>query len=176
MRGFFGWGAVMDTKYLSCLEMLRAASRPIRIAVTGGRHVGKTTALKQFYAEGCRMGMRIYGVVENAVFDGEHRSGYEFMDLLTKETCAAARRTESPGYCFFEQAWVWAESKLKISQGYDVLIVDELGRIEAQNEGWMPMLCRSLERYPRHLIASVRDDALPDIESILGKFDEIVWI
>ncbi|MBQ9816341.1 MAG: hypothetical protein IJM59_02580 [Proteobacteria bacterium] len=166
----------MDMNYLSCLEMLETASQPLRIAVTGGRHVGKTTALKLFYAEGCRMGISIYGVVENAVFVGERRVGYEFMDLFTKETCAVAHRTESLEYCFFDQAWVWAESKLKISQGYDVLIVDELGRIEAQNEGWMPMLCRSLKMYPRHLIASVRDDALPDIESILGKFDEIVWI
>ena len=166
----------MDTKYLYCLKRLQAASQPFRIAVTGGRHVGKTTALKQFYTAGCRMGMRIYGVVENAVFEGDRRSGYEFMDLCTGETCAVARRTESMEYQFFEHAWNWAESKLKISQGYDVLIVDELGRIEARNLGWMPMLCRSLEMCPRHLIASVRDDVLPDIESILGHFDEIVRI
>ena len=130
----------------------------------------------------------ICGFIEKAVFENDQRIGYDFVDPETGETCMVARKKSisecdvNPanlrqlGYRFFDEAWAWAESRIRLSQSHNILLIDELGRLEAQNLGLMPALSTSLHDYPRHLFAAVRGDALDRIESHLGKFDSIIRI
>ena len=158
------------------ISMIQDSDRPLRIAVTGGRHVGKTTALCDICLLCLQNHLDIAGFVENAVFHHDRRLGYEFKDICTHETCMVAQRLESGGYHFLDEAWQWAEQRVIESESHAVLIIDELGRLEAQYQGIMPALCISLRRQPRHLIAAVRDDALFNIESYLGRFDEVIFL
>ena len=132
--------------------------------------------------------MDICGFVEKAIFKNDQRIGYDFIDPETDETCAVARKvniseigentnvSRTMGYRFYDEAWVWAESRIRQSESHHIVIVDELGRLEAQNLGLMPALCDSLRQYPRHLIAAVRSDAINAIEHHLQPFDIVMSV
>ena len=160
----------------SIIHLIQAAPIPFRIAVTGGRHVGKTTGLMQIYQACVNHQLDAGGFIEKAVFEDNTRIGYDFVDLVTGEICPVARKKETGGYTFFDDAWLWAETKMQLYRHSAILFVDELGRLEATNHGIMPSLCRSLKDYPRHLIASVRDDAMDAVESLLGTWDAIIRV
>ena len=155
------------------LNLVRIQTAPLKIAITGGRHTGKTSVLRKIALAARPNGLDMAGFTENALFDHETRLGYEFENLITGERCPVATKNPDAGYTFHESAWIWAENALKASQSHPILIVDELGRLEAQNLGIMPALRKSLIVRPRHLIAAVRGDALPQIESLIGTFDRV---
>ncbi len=157
-------------------EYIKSINYPCKIAVTGGRHVGKTTALMNIYKQAIANHLDIDGFIEKAVFDGTERTGYKFVYIRTGETCAVAKRLYPHGYAFYEDAWQWAEQKIQASENHSILLIDELGSLESQDKGLMPALRASLARHPRHIIAAVRNDALEKIESILGVFDKIYII
>ena len=158
------------------IERIKTSTFPCKIAITGGRHVGKTTALLKIYKQAAANRLDIAGFVELAVFNGSDRTGYRFMDICTNETSDVAQRLDPNGYKFYDEAWQWAEQKLLASENHAILIIDELGRLEAQNQGLMPALRASMARHPRHLIAAVRDDALDAIASSIDGFDAICRI
>ena len=151
-------------------------SRYLRFAVTGGRHIGKTSALWEIFQSSRNFGLDVAGFIEKALFEHENRIGYDFFDLLTQETCPVARKNGDHGYAFDEAAWEWVKIRLKTSETHPILIVDELGRLEAQNQGMMPSLIESLQNHPRHLITSVRQDAIHQIESLVGSFDRVICL
>ena len=161
---------------MNIIEYINNSTIPCKIAITGGRHVGKTTALLDIYKQAAANQLDIAGFVEMAVFDGDERTGYQFVDICTKECCEVAKRRHPHGYEFYDAAWQWAEQKLRASETHDILMIDELGRLEADNRGLMPALCASMTRRPRHLIAAIRGDALESIVSWLGGFDRIFRI
>ena len=175
----------MNRSEQTIIQLFQNSASPLKIAITGDRHIGKTTALMEIYQTCRQLDMDICGFIEKAIFENGQRAGYEFVDLETGETCAVARKkrvidkthseqAQQMGYEFYDAAWEWAAHRIFLSQSRHILIADELGRLEAQNLGLMPALCLSLQNYPRHLIAAVRGDALDRIESRIGKFDSIV--
>lgn len=158
-------------------DRLMSANAPYRIAVTGEKHVGKTTALKAIFELLKAKHIDAAGFIEKAVFMDDQRVGYDFLDLRTRERAIVARRQAARvPYIFEEHAWDWAKRILRSSESSQVLLIDELGRLEAAGNGLMPALRDSLERHPRHLIASVREDAFGLIEAQLGAFDETLVI
>ena len=161
---------------MKIIDRIKTSTSPCKIAITGGRHIGKTTALLDIYKQATANQLDIAGFVEKAVFNGNDRAGYQFLDICTNEICDVAKRLDQHGYEFYDAAWQWAEQKLLASETHDILMIDELGRLEADNRGLMPALCASMTRRPRHLIAAVRGDALESIASRLGGFDRIIRI
>ena len=161
---------------LQIIHLLQTVQHPCRIAITGGRHVGKTTALMNIYNQAIANHLDIDGFIEKPLFDGTERTGYQFVYICAGETCAVAKRLYPHGYEFYEDAWQWAEQKIQASENHAILLIDELGLLESQNKGLMPALRASLARHPRHIIAAVRNDVLEKIESILGAFDKIYII
>ncbi|MBQ9396727.1 MAG: DUF2478 domain-containing protein [Proteobacteria bacterium] len=147
--------------------------RPVRIAVTGGVHAGKTTYLQAIAEQLTGAGFDVGGVIEMAVFEGAERIGYEFVDVKSGERCrVAVKNLTGCGYAFDEEAWGWAADRF--NRAADVMVVDELGRLEAAGDGLMPCLKDALER--RHLIAAVRQDVMERIERHLGAFDLIIRV
>ena len=166
----------MDTQYSPILHALQNANNPLKIAITGSVHAGKTTTLMHIYQQCRNLNLDIYGFVERAIFNQNMCTGYEFLDLQTQQTCLVAEKLPAGGYQFHEEAWHWAEQRIQASIHHKILIIDELGRLEAQNQGLMPYLCKSLIMHPRHLIASVRKDVIPQIEGYIGDFYDIIYI
>ena len=152
-----------------------AMQKPIRIAITGGTHTGKTSFLRTLASHLYGSGHDVGGIIELPVFKGENRIGYDFVDLKTGELCRIAnKRPSGYGYDFCEEAWDWAARRL--FQSVEVMFVDELGRLEADGKGLMPSLQQAMKHHEFHLIAAVRMDALERIAQELGGFDNVFTI
>ena len=162
-------------------QLIHALSQPTTnafyLAVTGDCHVGKTTWLKRFIFAIQNAGLTADGFVEEAIFEDDKRIGYDFRDLLTNATVPVARKAFGDiHYTFYEDAWHFAATRLRRSSHVPIIIVDELGRIEAKGGGIMPYLMPFLSERRHHLIASVRQSVLPEIEARIGPFNTIITL
>ncbi len=159
------------------LYRLRDFEQPFHMAVTGGCHVGKTTWLKSFFSAICDHALVVDGFIEEAVFDHGTRIGYDFRDLLTHVTIPVARRiSPDTRYTFYNDAWDFAAAILHRSRQGSILIVDELGLLEAHGGGLMPFLIPVLTKSRCHLIASVRQSVFAEIEHQIGAFDHVITL
>ena len=174
----------LNTILYEISHLIAASKTPMKIAITGGVHVGKTTAMRALYAHLHALGIKCSGIAENAVFTGEVRIGYDFEvlggdseDVALVHRWPVARRAEGAAhYTFDADAWALAAQWMKSFEGQDVMLVDELGRLEARGEGLMVSLAETLRRHPRHIILAVRGDVLDEIERRIGRFDKIFRI
>ena len=157
------------------LHELRESPRALHIAVTGSCHVGKTTWLKHFFSAIRHHGMMADGFIEEAIFERDTRIGYDFRDLLTHETIPVARRDSADArYTFYNDAWDFAAAIIRRSMNNPILIVDELGLLEARGGGIMPILQSAWLASHHHLLASVRLSVFAEIEHHIGNFDHVI--
>lgn len=158
------------------VEMVSRHRDGVRIAISGGRHCGKTTTLKNIYQQLQMKHIEAKGWIEKAVFDGGFRIGYDFEMLGTGDVMAVCRRDGDGVYIFNDGAWLWAELQLKRTEDVNVLLVDELGLLEAEGRGLSSCLVSSLGRSPRHLIASVRAESVEAMRRQIGGWDKVIWL
>jgi nucleoside-triphosphatase THEP1 len=149
------------------------AGRARLVVVTGPRGAGKSTAVSEL-ARGLRAsGLDVGGVTQPVIEQASVRLGYELRDAATGERRAFARRKgEGRGFDFDDDGWAWAAARLEEAQrSRDVVVVDELGLLEAQGGGHMETLQRLSEGSGRArlLVAVVRAGTLEPIVEALGE-------
>lgn len=148
------------------------------VAVTGPIGSGKTSALRDFAEGALALGRSVDGFFAEAEGRDDLERGaarYTLVFPKSGDRIAFAER-QSVGYQFSEEAHkstsTWVES---LHEGVDILILDELGRLEAKGEGHMVLWPAILAKGPKMVVAAVRDDILSAIEEKLGrKFDIVV--
>ena len=169
------------TAFLSLLKT-ENARRPVKLAITGGVHAGKTTCASGWIEQFRANGIACYGCLEKAVFDDRHmRIGYDFEDISTGERRRFARRTEIQAagrmsrYQFDETVWPWFESVYARAELNSVIVFDELGLIEADGGGMMPVVRRYLAIGRSYLgfLCVCRENVLDAISQQLSGFDTI---
>ncbi|CAN5618652.1 hypothetical protein BH23BAC4_BH23BAC4_11860 [soil metagenome] len=151
------------------------------IGITGPPGAGKTTLLSETAAWMASRGKRVAGFVSEG--DGERSPGkgaeaYVLRDLATGDRRALAkqRAPEMRGYDFdeaaFDEAGQWIS---RIDPSPDLIVLDELGKIESSGGGLAAHWPLVLEREPAVVLASVRDGAAEAIQAVLGHpFDVVV--
>jgi nucleoside-triphosphatase THEP1 len=150
------------------------------VVVEGAPGAGKTTALAGL-AEALRArGLAVGGVLQPALGGGEEaaspgapRPGYDLEDLASGERRRFARRREggARGYDFDDDAWAWAAARFARAQrGSDVVVVDELGRLEADGGGHVPGLAALTESPGRAavLLGATRDGCVEPLATHVG--------
>lgn len=116
--------------------------QPIRFLITGGRGAGKTTLCAGLAQAARAAGWQVRGLLSHAVFEGDIRAQINVEDLSSGENRALAMRSNipTPGsrhWQFDPAAVAWGNSVLQRSLPCDLLIVDELGPLEfEQEQGW----------------------------------------
>jgi nucleoside-triphosphatase THEP1 len=112
--------------------------------VTGWRNTGKTTFC-QFMIEAAReRNLKVSGLLSPGVFENYDKIRIEMEDLSSGEKRVLAHKGFDPESEFNLPHWVfekenltWGNTVFEKSVPTDVLIVDELGPIELeQNKGW----------------------------------------
>jgi nucleoside-triphosphatase THEP1 len=112
-------------------------------------------------------------VAQPAVHHHGERVGYGLRDVATGcEQPFARRRTSAAGrgFEFADELWAWARHRIVCRRApRQVLIVDELGRLEAAGRGHLPALCeaRSAGVAPLWLLA-VRSDCADAVARRIG--------
>lgn len=152
------------------LARQRSQRRASMVVIVGARGAGKTTATRHLAQELEERGLKVGGLVQPPLEGEQARVGYDLEDIRSGERIPLARRG-AERFDFDDSAWSWAEERLKEAQRTcDVVVIDEVGRLEARGQGHIPAI-QSLDQVPgraRVLVASVREECLPNVETYLG--------
>ena len=157
----------------------RRATAPRVVLVSGPKQSGKTTLVETVIAALAGRGLRIAGILAKGLWKDGLRAGFDLVDLATGQCVPLARRRSAPHpahgmvFDFFDsgfQAGAVALS-LDVCRRADLVVVDEIGRLEAGGEGWAPYLRELLTLEGPLLILVARLDCLPRIRDRFGLHD-----
>ncbi|MBN2359326.1 MAG: DUF2478 domain-containing protein [Deltaproteobacteria bacterium] len=155
-----------------------STSSPRRIAVSGPSGSGKTTTLRGLGRLLASRGLPAGGILQPVEHDGDRRRGYWLEDVATGERREfARRRTDSDrGFDFEPDGWGWAAQRIREARrDRALLIVDELGKVEAGGGGHLTALMEpAAGGRDRLWLCGVRHDALAEIERQLGPFELVL--
>ncbi len=147
------------------------------VAVVGPPRSGKTTLLTRLTGRLRARGLRVGGITQPTVDESSLPEGYRLRAVATGEERPFARRrakasAQELGFSFDEAAWSWARQRIRQDRTeMEVVVVDELGKLEARGEGHLPALLEDLEAERRGvLVLGVRADCASAIQARLGTF------
>jgi nucleoside-triphosphatase THEP1 len=160
-------------------EAAHHPDEPVLIAITGAPGSGKTTLLKGVVTELLQEGFRcdgFYAVSTGGRTPGKGAETYFLERIPTGDRVHFAQRDEAllPPYRFNPDAQKVVETWAEAFKGVDVLVIDELGKLEAAGGGHTFYLSKLLEKRPRVVLAAVREDVISEIAQRFGrKFDAV---
>lgn len=150
---------------------------PSVLAITGEPGEGKTTALRELAGALEERGWPVGGVVQVAFGPPHERAGYRLLDLETGDGFPFAHRRQhrAPGelaFAFDPTGWDWARARiLAARRRRSVVLVDEMGRLEARGRGHLPALLAPLSPERSRLwVLGLRREVRAPIEDRLGPF------
>lgn len=139
------------------------------IILTGERQSGKTSLILKLMQHLTRQGCSLSGIVCPGLWQGDQRSGFELLELDTGRKSFLAQRV--PGlqpvpFMFDAHSLERGKKALDVSrcQHAEVIIVDELGRLELVGAGWAPCLQSLLDLSRPMQVWVVRKNLLEQIE------------
>jgi nucleoside-triphosphatase THEP1 len=115
---------------------------------TGPKHSGKTTAVRALAERAAVTGLQVAGLLSLSVYQQSLLVGYDLLDLVSGRILPVARlpdlATKSAGgvkagrFVFFEDALRWGGATLNsaAARSAHLVIIDEFGPLELQNQGW----------------------------------------
>lgn len=155
-----------------------------RYGIVAAPRRGKTSALLELARRLAEVGVTCTGIAQPARCEDGQVVGYELEDIPRGERRPFATRRRSrpsplrpprdqaPGrgalaFHIDDAGLAWASTR--IQRRADVLLVDELGWLEASGDGHLPAVETALRRaLHRAAVFAIRQDALPAIESRVG--------
>ncbi len=120
----------------------------MQIIITGGRQSGKSTLAARLVQFLNSRGVTLSGILAIGLWQDNQRQGFDLVDLKTGVKCPLARRqTDSRGstitpFQFFDKGIAAGARALDAERCRDtsVIMVDEVGKLELNGEGWAPFL------------------------------------
>jgi len=162
-------------------DLARAVARPARVrvaALQGAPGEGKTTRILAITARLREAGLEVGGVVQPAVHMDGKRTGYDLLDVATGDRVPFARvapatRPGGPRFAFDKAGWDWASERIRRARrDADVVVVDEVGRLEASGGGHLEALRVAMPGgRERWWLLSVRRDGAAAVQQWVGGFD-----
>jgi nucleoside-triphosphatase THEP1 len=149
------------------------------ILVTGSKHCGKTTLVADFIASLSGRGLRIAGILARGLWRDNLRAGFDLVDLSDGSIRPLARRRHHPDphhHLMFDfldagmQAGAQALDPGRCRRA-DMVVVDEVGKLEARGDGWAPHIHALLAINPPLFILIVRLDCIQRICDRFGFHD-----
>ncbi len=117
---------------------------PLILLITGWRNTGKTTFCQVMIEAARERNLQVSGLLSPGVFENYQKISIEMEDLRSGEKRILAHKGYDPSSEFNLPNWLfekenlsWGNTVFEKAVPTDVLIVDELGPIELeQNKGW----------------------------------------
>ncbi len=164
-----GLGLIVQTAKLA-EEM--AGERVIVAAVVGPRDSGKTATLHEVSARLLAAGFAVGGISQPKIIEQGRRQGYLLRDEANGQQHAFAQRGTG-GFSFAEEAWQWAHERIvQARRSARVVVVDELGLVEASGGGHLRALSRPLaDESAVFWLLGVREGCQDQIGHSIGPID-----
>lgn len=142
------------------------APQPLLFLVTGSQGAGKTTFCQRLVDAASEAGWQTAGLISHPVFEGNLKIAIDAEDLSTGDIHRLAARSDTPTpgarhWKFDEDTLAWGNRVLKASIPVDLLVIDELGPLEFEQEtGWQAGLAAVDSRLYAIAIVVVRPQLL----------------
>ena len=150
------------------LNELNASLNTKVVIITGGVKAGKTSFLRKVSEELNKSGKLVCGFISPRILDGNTTVGYsiqnvetgEILPFLNEKKAELIDTSKSIGKYFIDSD---TEQKAKqilsdaLLKGADIIIIDEVGRLELRGGGWCEELQELLQSNKATLVLSVRD-------------------
>lgn len=152
--------------------------------LTGPPGSGKTTLVSRAVEELAARGCRVEGILAPELRSGGRRIGFDLCSLgcrrrwpLARLDCASSVRVGRYGVCVSE-AGEAALHLLSALEGYDVIVIDEIGPMELKVPSLRDAIIRALSS-PKPVIGVVHRrlrTSHPEIYRLAASKGEIIWL
>lgn len=150
---------------------LKLNERENVIIIRGSEKTGKTTFLKEVIRQLKNNGFRTGGFIAPSVFENNQNAGYDLIDLNTGERTVLSRlqgNDDMPmvGKFYFRPEGMEAGNNILNPENLadtDVVIVDEVGPWELQNQGWAKSLSHLVKSFEKPMIWVVRESIVDKV-------------
>lgn len=137
---------------------------PRIVIVTSLQHTGKSSLIAR-YIERCRQhDVSVAGILAEGLWKNNQRSGFKLVDLMSGARVPLAIRCPPHGrprirFEFFPEGINAAHAALDATRcaAAELIVVDEVGKLEVMGEGWAPLLPPLLELPGKTHIWAVRE-------------------
>jgi nucleoside-triphosphatase THEP1 len=153
----------------SHLDEMRRKGKYKTLVVTGGIGAGKTTLVRAI-AENMGYGhLKVSGFYCPRILKNGQVIGYDLVDVVSNERVPFLRITgendeERIGRFFISpQGLKFGNDILSNSIHSDLIIIDEVGRLELAENGWFNALDRIVSNQHSHLLLSIRENFVGDL-------------
>ncbi|MGM0620525.1 MAG: nucleoside-triphosphatase [Bacteroidota bacterium] len=126
---------------------------------------GKTTFVKHLIDRLKQKNIRIGGIYSEKIFENDKKVGYDLVNIKNKESKIFLRKnnnsTEKIGdFSIFHEAIREGNEILKPENNSDehIVIIDEVGLLELNGNGWATRLNELTKHMNHHLLIAVRDE------------------
>lgn len=138
--------------------------------ITGSVGEGKTTQIQKIVDTLKDQNISIGGILSPRIIENGTTAGYDIVDITTNERAAFLRKTGDEklpkigSYSILSEGITAGYRALRNSRdNYQVIVIDEVGRLELNNEGWAENINQLIQGSNRHLILSVRDRFMEEV-------------
>jgi len=144
--------------------------------LTGKIAQGKTTKIQEIVADFKQKQIAIGGIYSPRVMENNLTIGYDVVDISTSERTLFLRNEEHADlskigkYSIFPQGLSKGKNALTFSANVtnQLVIIDEVGKLELDNEGWASSLENLINHSTHHILLVVRDSF---IEPVIQKWN-----
>ena len=153
------------------------------IVITGQRDAGKTILCLKLILQLKTINKTVKGIVSPGLYVDDRKVGILARDIASEEEKQFAKYSlgwniEKPEceWRFFDDGISWANVKIKDAIPTDILLIDEIGFLELEeNKGWTAALENLDKGLFNHAIVVIRPDLLP-LANNRWEIDRIVTI
>ncbi len=137
--------------------------------ITGSVGEGKTTQIQKITETLKNQNISTGGILSPRIIENGITTGYDIVDIMTNERAAFLRKTDdekSPkigSYSILSEGIQKGCEALNKSLNNKVVVIDEVGRLELNNEGWAENIKYLLNSSKSNLILSVRDRFMEEV-------------
>jgi len=145
-------------------------SAPRIILVTGNTQSGKSSLIEGLIPDLKQRNLKLAGILAKGLWENNIRSGFILIDLKRNKSVPLAQRVRNHDrntvpFEFFPSGIKAGRRALSVEScaGADIVVVDEVGRLETAGMGWAPFLMPLLQLKDAVHIWVVRTGLVNDV-------------
>jgi len=154
----------------------RQETSPNIFILTGSRDEGKTSNLQFIIYNLKSNGVSVGGFYSPKNIESDTITGYDIVDIMTDEIVPFLRKEETENFQKIGSCFIIPEGLEKglraidnaINADVQIIIIDEVGRLEIQGKGWAPAIEKLLNKKDQKVLFAVRRDF---VEQVIEKWN-----